>query len=293
MLMHDALRHAADTLAASGIENPRREARLLAAHILGLPANAALPTAITPAGRAALDTVLQRRAAREPFAYITGTRGFWTIELETSPATLIPRPDSETLIEAARAHFPDRAAALRILDLGTGTGALLLAALTEFPAAFGIGTDLSAAAASLAARNAARLNLAPRAAFLAADWAAPIAAAFDLILCNPPYIASADLPRLMPEVAAYEPASALDGGADGMRAYARLIPMLPALMTPGGLACLELGAGQGPEAAALASAAGFTHIAIRPDLACIGRAMLLTQPAAPMSPHKTPDKTPV
>jgi release factor glutamine methyltransferase len=277
MLTADALRHATKTLQQAGIENPAREARLLVAHILGVPASTLLPAA-TELPQPALEAALARRAAREPLAYITGTRGFWSIEVEVSPATLIPRADTETLIEAALAHFPDRSRVARILDLGTGTGILLLAALTEFPAAFGIGTDKSPAAAALAARNAARLGLTPRAAFLAADWAAPLRAPFNLILCNPPYIPSADIPALMPEVAAHEPASALDGGPDGLREYARLIPALPTLLAPGGLACLELGIAQAEPATALAKAAGFAHIATRQDLAGIPRALLLWLP---------------
>jgi release factor glutamine methyltransferase len=277
MLTADALRHATKTLQQAGIENPAREARLLVAHILGVPASTLLPAAIE-LPQPALEAALARRAAREPLAYITGTRGFWSIEVEVSPATLIPRADTETLIEAALAHFADRTRVARILDLGTGTGILLLAALTEFPAAFGIGTDKSPAAAALAARNAARLGLTPRAAFLAADWAAPLRAPFNLILCNPPYIPSADIPALMPEVAAHEPASALDGGPDGLREYARLIPALPTLLAPGGLACLELGIAQAEPATALAKAAGFPHIATRQDLAGIPRALLLWLP---------------
>jgi release factor glutamine methyltransferase len=281
MRIADTLRHAADTLRQAGIENPQREARLLAAHALALPPGAAIPPDALLAPET-LAPLIARRAAREPLGYITGTRGFWTIELAVSPATLIPRPDSETLIEAALAHFPDRARPIRILDLGTGTGCLLLAALTEFPAAHGIGTDRAPAAARLAAHNAARLALAPRAAFLAADWAAPLAPAaaarFDLILCNPPYIPAADIAALMPEVAAHEPRAALDGGADGLNAYATLLPTLPPLLAPGGLACLELGAGQFEAAAALARQAGFPRPAARQDLAGHDRALLLTQP---------------
>ncbi len=277
MLIADAVRHATETLAKAGIENPSREARLLIAHALGLPARALLPQA-AQLDPAILEPLLRRRAAHEPLAYITGTRGFWSLDLAVSRATLIPRPDSETLIEAARAHFPAPTPPRTILDLGTGTGALLLAALTEFPAAFGIGTDLSPAASRLAARNAAALGLAPRTAFLAADWAAPLRGRFDLILCNPPYVATAEIPGLMPEVAGHEPASALDGGPDGLREYARLIPTLPALLAPGGLACLELGAGQAPATSALARAAGFTALATRRDLAGIERALLLSLP---------------
>jgi release factor glutamine methyltransferase len=278
MLIADALRHAADTLKTAGIENPQREARLLLAHALGLPSSIPLP-AEAPLDQTAFGALIARRAAREPLAYITGTKGFWSIDLAVSPATLIPRPDSETLIEAALAHFPDRAAVTSILDLGTGTACLLLAALTEFPAAFGIGTDISLEAVQLAARNAASLNLAHRAAFLAGDWAAPLHGRFSLVLCNPPYIPALDIAALMPEIARHEPASALDGGPDGLCAYARLIPQLPAILAPGGLAALELGAGQFAAAAALANQAGFIHIRSGRDLAGVDRALLLAAPA--------------
>ena len=223
--------------------------------------------------------MVRRRAGREPLAYITGTKGFWTFEVVVSPATLIPRPDSETLIEAALAAWPDRNAVRRVLDLGTGTGCLLLAALLEFPAAFGVGADRVPAAAALAAGNAARLGLGGRAAFLAADWAAPLDARFDLILCNPPYIATGDIARLMPDVAHHEPASALDGGADGLVEYVRLIPGVLPLLNPGATAIFELGVGQAEAAGELARAAGYGRIATRPDIAGIPRALVLHAPA--------------
>jgi release factor glutamine methyltransferase len=206
-------------------------------------------------------------------AYILGRKEFWGLDFEVSPATLIPRPDSETLIEAAIDLFPDRAVA-RILDLGTGTGCLLLAALHEFPNSFGIGTDISPEAAALARRNAANLGLSNRAAFLAADWAAPLAGQFDLILSNPPYIRAPDLPTLMPDVQFYEPDSALNGGPDGMAAYRHIISTLPALLAPTGAAILELGAGQAESVTALAGHAGFSA-KTRADLANIPRALII------------------
>jgi release factor glutamine methyltransferase len=166
-----------------------------------------------------------------------------------------------------------------MLDLGTGTGCLLLAALSEFPAAFGVGVDRSAASAALAVRNAAALNLADRACFLCGDWADALAARFDLVLCNPPYIRTADLADLMPEVVRYEPRAALDGGADGFAAWRRLLPALPRLLNPQGVAVLELGAGQAETATGLARQAGFTA-ELRPDLAGIQRALVL-RPALP------------
>ncbi len=273
-----ALAETAAALAQAGIESPRTEARLLLAHLLGISARS-LPPPDAAVDAASLATALARRTAHEPLAYITGTRGFWSVEVAVSPATLIPRPDSETLIEAALAAFPDRAAVTRVLDLGTGTGCLLLAALTEFPAAFGVGVDRVADAAALAAANAARLGLADRAVFLAGDWSDAIAGRFDLVLCNPPYIESAVIPTLMTEVACHEPATALDGGADGLAAYRQLMTRLPDLLSPGGCAILELGQGQAKAVACLAGAAGFTQTDTKTDLAFMERALLLHAPA--------------
>ena len=264
----------AAVLRAAEIDNPRLEARLLLAHALGIRSEAVLRDRTMPAEAPGYDALIARRAGHEPLALILGHREFWSLDFVVSPATLIPRGDSETLIEAALAALPDRPAVRRVLDLGTGTGCLLLAALHEFPAAFGIGIDLVPAAAHLAARNAAALGLADRAAFLVADWAAPLAGQFDLILSNPPYIPTPDLAGLMPEVVGHEPSSALDGGADGLTAYRCIIAILPALLAPGGVAVLELGIGQADDVAALAVAAGLSAD-VRDDLAGIPRALIL------------------
>ena len=181
---------------------------------------------------ASLAPLVARREAHEPLALIVGHREFWSLEFAVSPATLIPRPESETLIEAAVAAFANREPPRLVLDLGTGTGCLLLAALSEFPAAFGIGVDRSAEAAALAARNAAALHLADRALFVCGDWADALSTRFDLVLGNPPYIPTEDLGSLMPDVARYEPRTALDGGPDGLAAYRRLIPGLPRMLDP-------------------------------------------------------------
>jgi release factor glutamine methyltransferase len=250
------------------------EARLLVAHALGVTPTALLRDPAASASVAALVPLVARRAAHEPLALILGHREFWSLEFAVSPATLIPRPESETLIEAAVAAFAHRDPPRRVLDLGTGTGCLLLAALSEFPAAFGIGVDRSREAAALAACNAAALHLAKRAQFVCGDWADALDARFDLVLCNPPYIATADMDGLMPEVAGYEPRTALDGGADGFAAWRHLLPALPRLLVRDGVAVLEVGAGQAATAGKMAQQAGFAVVA-RPDLAGIPRALVL------------------
>jgi release factor glutamine methyltransferase len=260
-------------LAAAGIEEPRREARILLAAAEGVSAGGLL--ALDEVDEAKFMPLLHRRAAREPMAYILGRREFWGLDFAVSPATLIPRPDTETLIEAVLgAGVKPRT----VLDLGTGTGCLLLAALHEFPQAFGVGVDLSPQAAALARGNAATLGMADRAALLAANWAEALAPGqnFDLVLSNPPYIEAAEVAGLMPEVARYEPLSALAGGADGLDAYRAIIAALPRLLAPNGLAVLELGAGQAISVVELAAAAGFS-CTTRQSLDGIERAALLTR----------------
>jgi release factor glutamine methyltransferase len=264
------LRAATAALTEAGIEDAALEARWLMAHALGVAHNAAIDRQAT-----APDTfapLLTRRLTREPLAYITGHQGFWTLDLEVSPATLIPRADSETLIEAALEYARNPA---QILDLGTGTGCLLLAALTEFPQAWGIGIDLNPAAATLATQNARSNNLADRASFCAGSWGDAVNARFDLVLSNPPYIEAAVIPGLMPEVSKHEPATALDGGPDGLDAYRAICAALPALLTPNGIAIFELGAGQEADVVAIAALGGLERVACRTDLGGIPRALVL------------------
>ncbi len=265
------LREGARRLAEAGIETPRLESRLLLAHALGWTPEALIRDLHAPADPGAFFGLVARRAGREPLALIVGWREFWSLRFKVSPATLIPRADSETVVEAALAACP---APGRVLDLGTGTGCLLLAVLSERPGALGVGVDLSDAAAVLARNNARSLRLGARALFVCGDWASAVEARFDLVLSNPPYIETAAVSGLMPEVAAHEPWRALDGGEDGLDAYRTIVAGLPRLLAPGGVAVLELGFGQFPAVAGLARGAGLA-VEARADLSGTPRAMIL------------------
>lgn len=253
-------------------DTPRLDAELLMAHALGISREAMLLGHLDAAAPPAFAPLLARRMAHEPLAYIAGTRDFWTISLHVVPGVLIPRPDSETLIDAAVAHF-GKAGPKRVLDLGTGSGALLLAALAEWPNADGLGIDASVGALAVARQNAAALGLSDRANFLGGNWAVGITEQFDLILCNPPYVeTAAALPQ---EVRDFEPASALFAGVDGLDDYRQIIPQLPALMAPGGIACLEIGYTQPEPVSALAELEGL-RVQLRHDLAGHPRCLILS-----------------
>lgn len=258
-----ALRDAARHL-ASASDSARLDAELLLAHALGVGREELILKLRDLAVPPAFDALVARRLAGEPVAHITGTRDFWTLTLAVTPDVLIPRPDSETLIEAAVYHFRGRTSPATILDLGTGSGALLLAALDQWPDATGVGVDLSQAALDVARGNARRTGLEARATFRHGDWADGLDARFDLILANPPYIAtSAQLP---PDVLHHEPHAALFAGPDGLDDYRRLAPQVARLLAPGGFAAVEIGFDQGESAAALFREAGLT-ISLRKDLA--------------------------
>jgi release factor glutamine methyltransferase len=267
-----ALREAARQLAAVS-DTPRLDAELLMAHALGVERQAILldPSRFTVPERFA--ELVALRMAHEPIAYILGYRDFWTIRIGVGPGVLIPRPDSEALIEAAVSHFGTTGPA-RILDLGTGPGTLLFAALSEWPAATGVGVDVSAIALEYANKNASDLGLEGRVKLMLGDWATDITGAFDLILCNPPYIA--DTEALMPDVADHEPPGALFAGADGLDDYRRIIPDFLRILAPGGAAILEIGATQHMLVRQLAEAAGFV-VACRQDLGGHERALSLTR----------------
>lgn len=270
MKVREALADAARRLAAVS-ETARLDAELLLAHALGVERDALLLGDQERPAPDSFEPLLRRRLAHEPVAYIVGHRDFWTIRLEVGPGVLVPRPDSETLIEAAVAHFGDQGPAA-VLDLGTGPGTLLLAALAQWPEARGLGVDASPEALGFAARNAAALGLSDRASFRCGDWSEGLGGRFDLILCNPPYIeAGAALP---PDVTDWEPAGALYAGADGLDDYRRLAPQLGRLLTPSGIACIEIGQGQRDPVTALFAAEGFT-IESRCDLRSITRALVL------------------
>jgi release factor glutamine methyltransferase len=252
-------------------ETPRLDAELLVAHALDMSRETMLLSGLDRETPWAFEALLDRRLAHEPVAYITGRRAFWTIELEVGPGVLIPRPDSETLIEAALARFGEKGPAT-ILDLGTGPGTLLLAALDQWSEATGLGLDRSEVALGFARRNAGRLGLAGRARFCAGEWEAGVEGRFDLILCNPPYVETAA--TLPPQVASWEPKEALFAGADGLDDYRRLAPLLPIWLAPGGIACVEIGAGQEAAVRALFVAQGFT-ISSRSDLNGVARCLIL------------------
>lgn len=265
------LDEATRSLAAAEIDNPRAEARLLLAHVLGVSREATLTAQPTPDQAVAYAAVIARRAAREPFAYITGRKEFWSLDFEVGPGVLVPRPDTETLIEEALRVVPDKSAPLTIADLGAGSGAILCAALTEFPNATGIGFESSPQAFAYASRNAARL-VGTRAQIQQADWSAATGP-FDLVFSNPPYIPSADIESLDPDVSRFEPRAALDGGADGLEAYRALAGLLPGILKPGGHALLEIGIGQAGAMGTLFP--GLELVRIAPDLGGIPRCVVL------------------
>lgn len=276
MTIAAAIRAAAACLAATS-DTARLDAEVLMAHALGVSRSDLLLRHMDAPEPATFAALVDRRAAHEPVAYIVGEQEFFGRPFRVTPATLIPRADSESVVEVALTACP---APARVLDCGTGTGALLLTVLAERPAAHGVGIDRSTEALAVAQRNAQALKLADRARMVEADWHQPgwnqPLGLFDLVLANPPYVE--DAAPLDPDVAAYEPAGALFAGPEGLDDYRVLIPQLPALLAAGGVAVLEIGHTQGPAVSQIAAAAGF-RASVHPDLAGRPRAVVLRRSA--------------
>lgn len=263
-------------MGAAGVPSPRSDARLLLRAALDRSAEALIRDSLAPVASDETDLFfswIARRCQREPVSRILGKREFWSLDFAVAPETLDPRPDSETVVEAALDRCHDRAKPLRVLDLGTGSGCLLLAVLSELPLATGVGTDIAEGAVAAAARNAVRHGLSERASFLCTDWDADIDGQFELILSNPPYVASSEIDGLQPEVSLWEPRTALDGGTDGLDAYRRLAPAIAGRLAPGGVAFLEIGTGQDKPVERIMAAEGLARFARKADLGGIVRCL--------------------
>ncbi|TWB22748.1 release factor glutamine methyltransferase [Nitrospirillum amazonense] len=281
--LRDVLKAAEERLAAAGCASPRLDVRLLAEEALGWSRTALLLDGDRPVpveAQAALATLVDRRAAREPVSRILGRREFWSLEFRLAPDTLDPRPDTETLVETALRHLPDGQRPRRLLDLGTGSGCILLALLSEMPGAWGLGVDIVPGAARAAAANAGALGFAGRSAFVVGSWTDALGGGtrFDAIVSNPPYIPAADIAGLEPEVRTFDPLRALDGGADGLAPYRHLATVAGGLLVPGGLLAVEHGAGQGADVAALFTAAGLEVLERVDDLAGHDRVVAARRP---------------
>lgn len=274
MLVRDYIKPAVERLTAAGIESARLDARLLLAASLDRPSNSVFShDEISPSAEqeSRFDDLIERRANREPVSRILGKREFWSLDFDLGPDTLDPRPDSETLVEAVLELYPDRDQEISVLDLGTGTGCLLLAILSEYPNAAGTGVDLNEGAIRLAEQNARSCGLETRARFFTSSWFENVSGKFDLIISNPPYIPASDIPGLEAEVRLFDPALALDGGADGLTAYRAILKDLPKHLETGGNFVFEHGAGQENDIIALLEAIGVTLVKLHKDLSNLTR----------------------
>ena len=274
--LESILTDATNRLRSASIDSPRREARLLLAHALCVRQEdiVAGHAGLDRASAAKFEALVARRANREPLAYIVGHREFWSLDFKVGPGVLIPRPETEILIDSALRHFPRREAALDVLDLGTGSGCLLLAFLSERPDARGLGIDASAEAITLARENARGLGLVARAQFINSDWA-EATGDYDAIFVNPPYVRNSDIDALEPDVARYEPRAALSGGADGLDCYRKLAPILARRLKPQGFAFVELGQGQAEDVAQIMCAGGLVVDETNRDLSGISRCLVV------------------
>jgi release factor glutamine methyltransferase len=261
-------------LAASGIDSARTDARVLLGHALNKPPGEWIGEGgISDVQKAHFDALIARRRAREPVAYITGHKEFWSLDFIVGPGVLVPRPETEILVEQALQEFPDRDAALEALDFGTGSGCILLAFLSEFPRARGTGIESSPDALAYAARNTTALPAGTRCAFAADDWQRAPPGQFDAIFCNPPYLTQLEWETAQPELR-FEPRAALDGGPDGLGAYRSLAPLIKPRLKPTGRLFLEIGAGQGSAVGAILTAGGLETLRIAPDLFQIPRCIV-------------------
>jgi release factor glutamine methyltransferase len=272
----------AAALSAAGFEDPRRHARRLVAEALAIPQLDLFShpdRAVDQQQIERVQAMLGCLVAGEPLSRILGRREFWGLEFILAADTLDPRPESETIVEAVLRRTPDRRAPLHLLDLGTGTGCLLLALLHELRAAGGVGIDIAEGAVRAAARNAVLLGLADRARFFVGDWVAAVSGRFDVVIANPPYITSEALPLLPREVACYDPWRAIDGGEDGLRSYRTIAQAVPKLLFPDGMMVTEIGAGQADAVTAMIKANGLVVDGIEKDLAGIARCVVARPPA--------------
>jgi release factor glutamine methyltransferase len=266
MIAADVLAKAAADMAANGIESARLDARVLLAHVLEKrPGELLGRFELTATETAAFNGAIARRLAREPVAYITGHKEFWSLDFAVGPGVLVPRPETETLIEQALLEFPDRATQLKAVDWGTGSGCIALSFLSEFPNAETIGIERAGDAMAFARRNKARYPFGARLALVESDWRDASTGSFDIAFCNPPYLAQGDLANVAAELRA-EPPSALLGGPDGLGSYRVLAPLIAGRLTPAGRAFLEIGAGQGRDIIAILVCAGLETLRIAPDL---------------------------
>lgn len=275
--LSEILRKAADDLRAAGVPEAMVDARLLAAAACGLSREDMLlepHQAVAADAAARFQEMVGRRCRREPVARILGSREFRSLDFGLGPDTLEPRPDSETIVDMAVDYGRAMSGPIRVLDLGTGTGCLLLSVLDEIDDSTGVGSDIAAGAIEVASRNAENLGLADRVRFLRADWTSGIDGPFDLILSNPPYITTGEITGLAPEVAAYDPATALDGGVDGLDAYRALAMSIAPVLSPEGIVVLEIGAGQQDEVTSIFTSTGFMFVDSRNDLGGHTRALL-------------------
>ena len=276
-----ARRQLTEKFREASLDSPELDARLLVGHALGLDHAAVVAQGRRVLGAAewrAVSALAVRRLSHEPVARIIGRKEFWGLPLRLNADTLVPRPETETVVEVALdvlAPYRTSQLAMRIADLGTGSGALLLALLAEVPAAYGVGTDLSPGALDCARGNAVELGFAARASFIACDYAATLNPPFDLVVANPPYIARADIATLAPEVRLFDPVRALDGGRDGLDAYREIARDIGRLLSPHGTLVVELGAGQCEAVAKLFTAAGLATQPPRHDLSGMPRALVV------------------